>query len=210
MKPKKRLKRICFISLIAATAVVMLYGASVLYLFLSDIEILEKYPSSGTGRSWSDLAEAHSKAQYSGYYVDNDDYMNEYFADQPWFGYAYYDVYSAAMTVYLKEDTQENRQVVNEYIETIDQGGCTYLFDTCSVSYGTFKKDHERIQSMRYLLYALGMNRADIVRGELYIRFRERLCAPAAALVHFMTAEKGALVFFYDKPNETPAKHRSK
>lgn len=202
MKAKKLWKRILLIGSVMISVVILLYGISVIYLHLADIEILAKKPTTGNGGSWDDLAAAYAKAQYSGYYVENDDYMNEAFADQPWFGYAYYDVYSASMTIYLKEDTEEHRQAVREYIETIDQGGCTYLFDTCSVSYGTFKKDYDRIQNIRYLLYALGMNRADIVRGDLYIELRKGLYAPATALIYLMTEERGALTFYFHTPRQ--------
>ena len=206
MRTKKPYKHIICICTVLISAVVLLNGVSVLYLHLADIEILEKYPSSGEGRTWSDIAEAYSKAQYSGYYEQNDDFMNEAFADQPWFGYAYYDVYSASMTIYLKEDSEEHRQSVNAYIETIDQGGCTYLFDTCSFSYGILKKDIERIQNIRFLVNVLGMNRAQILRGELYIELRKGLCAPGVALIHLMTDEKEALVFYLAQPSPSADK----
>ena len=75
MKEKKLCKRIIFICTVIISAFVLLCGVSVLYLHLADIEILDKYPTSGEGHTWSDVAEAHSKAQYSGYYEQNDDFL---------------------------------------------------------------------------------------------------------------------------------------
>ena len=207
MKTKNIRKRILFIFTIMISAVVLLYGISVIYLHSADIVILDDFPACGTFKEYE---EACSAAQYGFYYEQHDSYMSEAFADQPWFGYARYDIYTQTMTIYLNEDTEEHRDAVNAYIADNDHGGCTYKIDTCTVSYNKLMSDDARMSRMALLLRLLGAKRCYLSDGTLYVELRKFFYAPAAALIQLMTEEKEALVFFYDKPNETPAKHRSK
>ena len=202
MKTKKLWKRIIFIFTVMISAVVLLYGIAVIYLHSADIVILDDFPSRGTIQEYG---AAMSAAQYGGYYEEHDRYMSEAFADQPWFGYARYDIYTQTMTIYLNEDTEEHRDAVYAYIADNDHGGCTYQVDTCTVSYGNLMSDDQRMQKMALLLRLLGAKRCYLSDGTLYVELREVLYAPAAALIHLMTAEKGALVFFYDKWTVSPA-----
>ena len=113
MKIKKLWKRIIFIFSVMISAVVLLYGIAVIYLHSADIVILDDFPARGTFKEYE---AAMSAAQYGGYYEEHDRYMSEAFADQPWFGYARYDIYTQTMTIYLNEDTEEHREAVNAYI----------------------------------------------------------------------------------------------
>ena len=196
MKTKKFWKRIIFIFTVMISAVVLLYGIAVIYLHSADIVILEDFPSRGTIQEYG---AAMSAAQYGGYYEEHDRYMSEAFADQPWFGYARYDIYTQTMTIYLNEDTEEHREAVNAYIADNDHGGCTYKIDTCTVSYGNLMSDDQRMQKMALLLRLLGANRCYLSDGTLYVELRNVFYASAAALIHLMTEEREALVFFFDQ-----------
>ena len=196
MKTKKLWKRIIFIFTVMISAVVLLYGIALIYLHSADIVILDDFPARGTFKEYE---EACSAAQYGGYYEQHDSYMSEAFADQPWFGYARYDIYTQTMTIYLNEDTEEHRDAVNAYIADNDHGGCTYKIDTCTVSYGNLMSDDVRMSRMALLLRLLGANRCCLSDGTLYVELREVLYAPAAALIHLMTDEREALEFFFDQ-----------
>ena len=196
MKTKKLWKRIILIFTVMISAVVLLYGIAVIYLHSANIVILDDFPARGTFKEYE---EACSAAQYGGYYEQHDSYMSEAFADQPWFGYARYDIYTQTMTIYINEDTEEHRDAVNAYIADNDHGGCTYKIDTCTVSYGNLMSDDKRMQRMALLLRLLGANRCYLSDGTLYVELREVLYAPAAALIHLMTEEREALVFFFDQ-----------
>ena len=196
MKTKKFWKRIIFIFTVMISAVVLLYGIAVIYLNSADIVILDDFPSRGTIQEYG---AAMSAAQYGGYYEEHDRYMSEAFADQPWFGYARYDVHTQTMTIYLNEDTEEHRDAVNAYIADNDHGGCTYQIDACTVSYGNLMSDDARMSRMALLLRLLGAKRCYLSDGTLYVELREVLYAPAAALIHLMTEEREALVFFFDQ-----------
>ena len=196
MKTKKLWKRIILIFTVMISAVVLLYGIAVIYLHSANIVILDDFPARGT---FKDYEEACSAAQYGGYYEQHDSYMSEAFADQPWFGYARYDIYTQTMTIYINEDTEEHRDAVNAYIADNDHGGCTYKIDTCTVSYGNLMSDDQRMQKMALLLRLLGANRCYLSDGTLYVELREVLYAPAAALIHLMTEEREALEFFFDQ-----------
>ena len=196
MKTKKLWKRIIFIFTVMISAVVLLYGIAVIYLHSADIVILDDFPSRGTIQEYG---AAMSAAQYGGYYEEHDRYMSEAFADQPWFGYARYDIYTQTMTIYLNEDTEEHRDAVNAYIADNDHGGCTYKIDTCTVSYGNLMSDDQRMQKMALLLQLLGANRCYLSDGTLYVELRNVFYASAAALIHLMTEEREALVFFFDQ-----------
>lgn len=196
MKTKKLWKRIIFIFTVMISAVVLLYGIAVIYLHSANIVILDDFPARGTFKEYE---EACAAAQYGGYYEEHDRYMSEAFADQPWFGYARYDIYTQTMTIYLNEDTEEHRDAVNAYIADNDHGGCTYKIDTCTVSYGNLMSDDARMQGMALLLRMLGANRCYLSDGTLYVELREVLYAPAAALIQLMTEEREALVFFFDQ-----------
>ena len=202
MKTKNIRKRILFIFTVMISAVVLLYGIAVIYLHSADIVILDDFPSRGTIQEYG---AAMSAAQYGGYYEQHDRYMSEAFDDQPWFGYARYDIYTQTMTIYLNEDTEEHRDAVNAYIADNDHGGCTYKIDTCTVSYGNLMSDDKRMQKMDLLLRLLGANRCYLSDGTLYVELRKFFYAPAAALIQLMTEEKEALVFFYDKWTVSPA-----
>ncbi len=199
MKAKKLWKRILISCTVIVSAVVLLYGISVIYLHLADIEILDDFPARGT---FKEVGAAMSAAQYGGYYDEHDRYMSEAFADQPWFGYARYDLFEQTMTIYLNEDTEEHRDAVNAYIADNDHGGCTYKIDTCTVSYGNLMTDDKRMQRLGFLLLMLGANRFYLSDGELRVELRGVLYAPAAALIHLMTEEKEALVFFFNPPQQ--------
>ena len=196
MKTKKIWKRTIFICTVMISAVVLLYGIAVIYLHSADIVILDDFPSRGTIQEYG---AAMSAAQYGGYYEEHDRYMSEAFADQPWFGYARYDIYTQTMTIYLNEDTEEHRDAVNAYIADNDHGGCTYKIDTCTVSYGNLMSDDQRMQRMALLLRLLGANRCYLSDGTLYVELRNVFYASAAALIHLMTEEREALVFFFDQ-----------
>lgn len=196
MKTKKFWKRIFLIFTVMISAVVLLYGIAVIYLHSADIVILDDFPSRGTIQEYGAVMSA---AQYGGYYEEHDRYMSEAFADQPWFGYARYDIYTQTMTIYLNEDTEEHREAINAYIADNDHGGCTYKIDTCTVSYGNLMSDDKRMQRMALLLRLLGANRCYLSDGTLYVELREVLYAPAAALIHLMTEEREALEFFFDQ-----------
>ena len=196
MKIKKLWKRIIFIFTVMISAVVLLYGIAVIYLHSADIVILDDFPSRGTIQEYG---AAMSAAQYGGYYEEHDRYMSEAFADQPWFGYARYDIYTQTMTTYLNEDTEEHRDAVNAYIADNDHGGCTYKLDTCTVSYGNLMSDDQRKQKMALLLRLLGANRCYLSDGTLYVELRNVFYASAAALIHLMTEEREALEFFFDQ-----------
>ena len=196
MKTKILWKRIIFIFTVMISAVVLLYGIAVIYLHSADIVILDDFPSRGTIQEYG---AAMSAAQYGGYYEEHDRYMSEAFADQPWFGYARYDIYTQTMTIYLNEDTEEHRDAVNAYIADNDHGGCTYKIDTCTVSYGNLMSDDQRMQKMALLLRLLGANRCYLSDGTLYVELRNVFYASAAALIHLMTEEREALVFFFDQ-----------
>ena len=196
MKTKKLWKRIIFIFTVMISAVVLLYGIAVIYLHSADIVILDDFPSRGTIQEYG---AAMSAAQYGGYYEEHDRYMSEAFADQPWFGYARYDIYTQTMTIYLNEDTEEHRDAVNAYIADNDHGGCTYQIDACTVSYGNLMSDDKRMQRMAILLRLLGANRCYLSDGTLYVELRNVFYASAAALIHLMTEEREALVFFFDQ-----------
>ena len=196
MKTKKIWKRIIFIFTVMISAVVLLYGIAVIYLHSADIEILDDFPSRGTIQEYG---AAMSAAQYGGYYEEHDRYMSEAFADQPWFGYARYDIYTQTMTIYLNEDTEEHREAINAYIADNDHGGCTYKIDTCTVSYGNLMSDDKRMQRMALLLRLLGANRCYLSDGTIYVELRNVFYASAAALIHLMTEEREALVFFFDQ-----------
>ena len=178
------------------SAVVLLYGIAVIYLHSADIVILYDFPARGTFKEYE---AAMSAAQYGGYYEEHDRYMSEAFADQPWFGYARYDIYTQTMTIYLNEDTEEHRDAVNAYIADNDHGGCTYKIDACTVSYGNLMSDDQRMQKMALLLRLLGANRCYLSDGTIYVELREVLYAPATALIHLMTEEREALEFFFDQ-----------
>ena len=197
MKTKKLWKRIIFIFTVMISAVVLLYGIAVIYLHSADIVILDDFPSRGTIQEYG---AAMSAAQYGGYYEEHDRYMSEAFADQPWFGYARYDIYTQTMTIYLNEDTEEHRDAVNAYIADNDHGGCTYKIDTCTVSYGNLMSDDQRMQRMALLLRLLGANRCYLSDGTIYVELRNVFYASAAALIHLMTEEREALEFFFDQP----------
>ena len=196
MKTKKLWKRIILIFTVMISAVVLLYGISVIYLHSADIVILDDFPARGTFKEYE---EACSAAQYGGYYEQHDSYMSEAFADQPWFGYARYDIYTQTMTIYLNEDTEEHREAVNAYIADNDHGGCTYIIDTCTVSYGNLMSDDQRMQKMALLLRLLGANRCYLSDGTIYVELRNVFYASAAALIQWMTEEREALVFFFDQ-----------
>ena len=196
MKTKKLWKRIFLIFTVMISAVVLLYGIAVIYLNSANIVILDDFPARGTFKEYE---EACSAAQYGGYYEEHDRYMSEAFADQSWFGYARYDIYTQTMTIYLNEDTEEHRDAVNTYIADNDHGGCIYKIDTCTVSYGNLMSDDQRMQRMALLLRLLGANRCYLSDGTLYVELREVLYVPAAALIHLMTEEREALVFFFDQ-----------
>ena len=197
MKTKKFWKRIFLIFTVMISAVVLLYGIAVIYLHSANIVILDDFPARGTFKEYE---EACSAAQYGGYYEQHDSYMSEAFADQPWFGYARYDIYTQTMTIYLNEDTEEHREAVNAYIADNDHGGRTYKIDTCTVSYGNLMSDDQRMQKMALLLRLLGANRCYLSDGTLYVELRNVFYASAAALIHLMTEEREALVFFFDQP----------
>ena len=197
MKTKKIWKRIIFIFTVMISAVVLLYGIAVIYLNSANIVILDDFPARGTFKEYE---EACSAAQYGGYYEQHDSYMSEAFADQPWFGYARYDIYTQTMTIYLNEDTEEHRDAVNAYIADNDHGGCTYKIDACTVSYGNLMSDDQRMQRMALLLRLLGANRCYLSDGTIYVELRNVFYASAAALIHLMTEEREALVFFFDQP----------
>lgn len=197
MKTKKLWKRIIFIFTVMISAVVLLYGIAVIYLHSANIVILDDLTSRGTIQEYG---AAMSAAQYGGYYEEHDRYMSEAFADQPWFGYARYDIYTQTMTIYLNEDTEEHRDAVNAYIADNDHGGCTYKIDTCTVSYGNLMSDDQRMQKMALLLRLLGANRCYLSDGTIYVELRNVFYASAAALIHLMTEEREALVFFFDQP----------
>ena len=196
MKTKKLWKCIILIFTVMISAVVLLYGIAVIYLHSADIVILDDFPARGTFKEYE---EACSAAQYGGYYEQHDSYMSEAFADQPWFGYARYDIYTQTMTIYLNEDTEEHRDAVNAYIADNDHGGCTYKIDTCTVSYGNLMSDDQRMQKMALLLRLLGANRCYLSDGTIYVELRNVFYASAAALIHLMTEEREALVFFFDQ-----------
>ena len=196
MKTKNSRKRILIIFSVLIFAVVLLYGISVIYLHSADIVIFDDFPSRGTIQEYG---AAMSAAQYGGYYEEHDRYMSEAFADQPWFGYARYDIYTQTMTIYLNEDTEEHRDAVNAYIADNDHGGCTYQIDTCTVSYGNLMSDDQRMQKMALLLRLLGANRCYLSDGTIYVELRNVFYASAAALIHLMTEEREALVFFFDQ-----------
>ena len=196
MKTKKFWKRIFLIFTVMISAVVLLYWIAVVYLHSVNIVILDDFPSRGTIQEYE---EACSAAQYGGYYEQHDSYMSEAFADQPWFGYARYDIYTQTMTIYLNEDTEEHRDAVNAYIADNDHGGCTYKLDTCTVSYGNLMSDDQRKQKMALLLRLLGANRCYLSDGTLYVELRNVFYASAAALIHLMTEEREALEFFFDQ-----------
>ena len=196
MKTKKLWKRIILIFTVMISAVVLLYGIALIYLHSADIVILDDFPARGTFKEYE---EACSAAQYGGYYEQHDSYMSEAFADQPWFGYARYDIYTQTMTIYLNEDTEEHRDAVNAYIADNDHGGCTYKIDTCTVSYGNLMSDDQRMQKMALLLRLLGANRCYLSDGTLYVELRNIFSASAAALIHLMIEEREALVFFFDQ-----------
>lgn len=196
MKTKKLWKRIIFIFTVMISAVVLLYGIAVIYLHSANIVILDDFPLRGTIQEYE---EACSAAQYGGYYEQHDSYMSEAFADQPWFGYARYDIYTQTMTIYLNEDTEEHRDAVNAYIADNDHGGCTYKIDACTVSYGNLMSDDQRMQRMALLLRLLGAKRCYLSDGTLYVELRNVFYASAAALIHLMTEERDALVFFFDQ-----------
>ena len=202
MKTKNIRKRILIIFSVMISAVVLLYGIAVIYLHSADIVILDDFPARGTFKEYE---AAMSAAQYGGYYEEHDRYMSEAFADQPWFGYARYDIYTQTMTIYLNEDTEEHRDAVNAYIADNDHGGCTYQMDTCTVSYGNLMSDDQRMQKMDLLLRLLGANRCYLSDGTLYVELRKFFYAPAAALIHLMIEEKEALVFFYYNKIVSPA-----
>lgn len=199
MKTKNIRKRILFLFSVMISAVVLLYGIAVIYLHSADIVILDDFPSRGTIQEYG---AAMSAAQYGGYYEEHDRYMSEAFADQPWFGYARYDIYTQTMTIYLNEDTEEHRDAVNAYIADNDHGGCTYQIDTCTVSYGNLMSDDQRMQKTDFLLRLLGANRCYLSDGTIYVELRNVFYASAAALIHLMTEEKEALVFFFDPPRQ--------
>ena len=196
MKTKKIGKRIILIFTVMISAVVLLYGIAVIYLHSANIVILDDFPARGTFKEYE---EACSAAQYGGYYEQHDSYMSEAFADQPWFGYARYDVNTQTMTIYLNEDTEEHREAVNAYIADNDHGGCTYKIDTCTVSYGNLMSDDQRMQKMALLFRLLGANRCYLSDGTIYVELRNVFYASAAALIHLMTEEREALVFFFDQ-----------
>ena len=196
MKTKKLWKRIIFIFTVMISAVVLLYGIAVIYLHLADIVILDDLPSRGTIQEYG---AAMSAAQYGGYYEEHDRYMSEASTDQPWFGYARYDIHTQTMTIYLNEDTEEHREAVNAYIADNDHGGCTYKIDTCTVSYGNLMSDDQRMQKMALLFRLLGAKRCYLSDGTLYVELRNVFYASAAALIHLMTEEREALVFFFDQ-----------
>ena len=196
MKTKKIWKRIFLIFTVMISAVVLLYGIAVIYLHSADIVILDDFPARGTFKEYE---EACSAAQYGGYYEEHDRYMSETFADQPWFGYARYDIYTQTMTIYLNEDTEEHRDAVNAYIADNDHGGCTYKIDTCTVSYGNLMSDNKWMQKMALLLRLLGANRCYLSDGTLYVELRNVFYASAAALIHLITEEREALEFFFDQ-----------
>ena len=196
MKTKKLWKRIIFIFTVMISAVVLLYGIAVIYLHSANIVILDDFPLRGTIQEYE---EACSAAQYGGYYEQHDSYMSEAFADQPWFGYARYDIYTQTMTIYLNEDTEEHRDAVNAYIADNDHGGCTYKIDACTVSYGNLMSDDQRMQRMALLLRLLGAKRCYLSDGTLYVELRNVFYASAAALIHLMTEEREALEFFFDQ-----------
>ena len=196
MKTKKLWKRIIFIFTVMISAVVLLYGIALIYLHSADIVILDDFPARGTFKEYE---EACSAAQYGGYYEQHDSYMSEAFADQPWFGYARYDIYTQTMTIYLNEDTEEHREAVNAYIADNDHGGCTYKIDTCTVSYGNLMSDDQRMQKMALLFRLLGAKRCYLSDGTLYVELRNVFYASAAALIHLMTEGREALVFFFDQ-----------
>ena len=197
MKTKKFWKRIIFIFTVMISAVVLLYGIAVIYLHSANIVILDDFPSRDTIQEYG---AAMSAVPYGGYYEEHDRYMSEAFADQPWFGYARYDVHTQTMTIYLNEDTEEHRDAVNAYIADNDHGGCTYKIDTCTVSYGNLMSDDQRMQKMALLLRLLGANRCYLSDGTIYVELRNVFYASAAALIHLMTEEREALVFFFDQP----------
>lgn len=196
LKTKKYWKRIFLIFTVMISAVVLLYGIAVIYLHSANIVILDDFPARGTFKEYE---EACSAAQYGGYYEQHDSYMSEAFADQPWFGYARYDIYTQTMTIYLNEDNEEHRDAVNAYIADNDHGGCTYKIDACTVSYGNLMSDDQRMQRMALLLRLLGANRCYLSDGTLYVELRNVFYASAAALIHLMTEEREALVFFFDQ-----------
>lgn len=196
MKTKKLWKRIIFIFTVMISAVVLLYGIAVIYLHSANIVILDDFPLRGTIQEYE---EACSAAQYGGYYEQHDSYMSEAFADQPWFGYARYDIYTQTMTIYLNEYTEEHRDAVNAYIADNDHGGCTYKIDACTVSYGNLMSDDQRMQRMALLLRLLGAKRCYLSDGTLYVELRNVFYASAAALIHLMTEEREALEFFFDQ-----------
>ena len=196
MKTKKLWKRIIFIFTVMISAVVLLYGIAVIYLNSANIVILDDLTSRGTIQEYG---AAMSAAQYGGYYEEHDRYLSEAFADQPWFGYARYDIYTQTMTIYLNEDTEEHRDAVNAYIADNDHGGCTYKIDTCTVSYGNLMSDDQRMQKMALLLRLLGANRCYLSDGTIYVELRNVFYASAAALINLMTEEREALVFFFDQ-----------
>ena len=196
MKIKKLWKRIILIFTVMISAVVLLYGIAVIYLNSADIVILDDFPARGTFKEYE---AAMSATQYGGYYEDHDRYMSEAFADQPWFGYARYDIYTQTMTIYLNEDTEEHRDAVNAYIADNDHGGCTYKIDTCTVSYGNLMSDDQRMQKMALLLRLLGANRCYLSDGTIYVELRNVFYASAAAMIQWMTEEREALVFFFDQ-----------
>ena len=196
MKMKKLWKRIILVFTVMISAVVLLYGIAVIYLNSADIVILDDFPSRGIIQEYG---AAMSAAQYGGYYEEHDRYMSEAFADQPWFGYARYDIDKQTMTIYLNEDTEEHRDAVNAYIADNDHGGCTYRIDTCTVSYGNLMSDDQRMQKMALLLRLLGANRCYLSDGTLYVELRNVFYASAAALIHLITEEREALEFFFDQ-----------
>ena len=196
MKTKKLWKRIILIFTVMISAVVLLYGIAVIYLHSANIVILDDFPSRGTIQEYG---AAMSAAQYGGYYEEHDRYMSESFADQPWFGCARYDIYTQTMTIYINEDTEEHRDAVNAYIADNDHGGCTYQIDACTVSYGNLMSDDQRMQKMALLLRLLGANRCYLSDGTIYVELRNVFYASAAALIHLMTEEREALVFFFDQ-----------
>lgn len=195
LKLKKWIRRLLLALGILLLAVLVFWGVCALYVRVCGIIVVPR-SAVREGHTWSEYIEAHSAATYAGYYDANDVYMNEAFRDCEWYGFAYYDVFTATMTVSLVDNSAENIAAVNAYIETIDQGGCTYAFDTCDVPYQSLAATYDRISAISDLLRSLGMaSSADLYDDRVMITVENENAVIVLAVTHFLAKDKNSIVY---------------
>ncbi|MBE6659250.1 MAG: hypothetical protein E7604_12525 [Ruminococcaceae bacterium] len=119
--------------------------------------------------------------------------------NEPWFGYAHYDIYTQTMTIHLRKMDETYIALVDEYIAENDKGGCTFVYDTTDVSYASV---HRLIETMRRnygLFCSLGIEFFVFIDGDLCIKiskpYLEWISIP---LIEFLADKHTKLLFFYD------------